>query len=259
MADENKALSSSNEKNDQNAETIISNAKDIIDFASEAVVESRENSADLKGDNKNGGGDGGNGGNGDDSQLITNSFVGLPLETLIGTPFIAAAKAQQELTATYVETVWDLAYGKKTDKNDKKVNTLDLTIERPIISKDGSKVDIKEFKVSAPILSLVPVPAFTMDEVVVDFDMEVKNSEISNEKNSEGIKSTLGYKSFWGVSASIKGNVTADSEHKRETDTSATYKIHARAVQHPAASGMEKLTDLLTQAMEPIIVEEPKK
>ncbi len=254
MADENKALSSSNEKNDQNAETIISNAKDIIDFASEAVVESRENSADLKGDNKNGGGDGGNGGNGDDSQLITNSFVGLPLETLIGTPFIAAAKAQQELTATYVETVWDLAYGKKTDKDDKKINTLDLTIERPIISQDGSTAEVKEFKVSAPILSLVPVPAFTMDEVVVDFDMEVKNSEISTEKNSEGIKSTLGYKSFWGVSASIKGNVTADSEHKRETDTSATYKIHARAVQHPAASGMEKLTDLLTQAMEPIMV-----
>ncbi len=258
MADENKALSSSTEKNDQNAEAIVSNAKDIIDFASEAVIESRKNSANLKGDNKNGGGDGGNGGNGDDSQLITNSFVGLPLETLIGTPFIAAAKAQQELTATYVETVWDLAYGKKTDKPDKKVNTLDLTIERPIISKDGSKVENKKFTVSAPILSLVPVPAFTMDEVVVDFDMEVKNSEISNEHNSEGIKSTIGYKSFWGLSASIKGNVTADSEHKRETDTSATYKIHARAVQHPAASGMEKLTDLLTQAMEPIIVDEPK-
>ncbi len=251
MADENKALSSSTEKNNQNAEAVVSNAKDIIDFASEAVIESRENSANLNGDSKSGEGNGDDKGNQGDSQSIPNSFVGLPLETLIGTPFIAAAKAQQELTATYVETVWDLAYGKKTDK---KVNTLDLTIERPIISKDGSKVDVKEFKVSAPILSLVPVPAFTMDEVVVDFDMEVKNSEISTEKTSTGIESTIGYKSFWGVSASIKGNVTADSEHKRETDTSATYKIHARAVQHPAASGMEKLTDLLTQAMEPIMV-----
>lgn len=251
MADENKSLSGSNEKNDQNAETVISDAKDIIDFASEAVIESRESSADFNDYNK---GEMGNEKGEDDSKSITNSFVGLPLETLIGTPFIAAAKAQQELTATYVETVWDLAYGKKTDKDDKKINTLDLTIERPIISQDGSNVNVKKFTVSAPILSLVPVPAFTMDEVVVDFDMEVKNSEISTEKSSEGIESTLGYKSFWGVSASIKGNVTADSEHKRETDTSATYKIHARAVQHPAASGMEKLTDLLTQAMEPIMV-----
>lgn len=242
MADENKTLSNSTEKNNPNAEAVISNAKDIIDFASEAVVESRENSTNSNVGDEN---------NENDSKSITNSFIGLPLETLIGTPFIAAAKAQQELTATYVETVWDLAYGKNTDK---KINTLDLTIERPIISNDGSKVENKKFTVSAPILSLVPVPAFTMDEVVVDFDMEVKNSEISTEKNSAGIESTLGYKSFWGVSASIKGNVTADSEHKRETDTSATYKIHARAVQHPAASGMEKLTDLLTQAMEPIMV-----
>ena len=244
MADENKTLSNSTEENSQNAEAVISDAKGIIDFASEAVAESRENSTNLNLDSV--GDDGG------DSKSITNSFVGLPLETLIGTPFIAAAKAQQELAATYVETVWDLAYGKNTDK---KVNTLDLTIERPIISKDGSKVENKKFTVSAPILSLVPVPAFTMDEVVVDFDMEVKNSEISTEKNSAGIESTLGYKSFWGVSASIKGNVTADSEHKRETDTSATYKIHARAVQHPAASGMDKLTDLLTQAMEPIVLD----
>lgn len=244
MADENKTLSNSTEENRQNAEAVVSDAKGIIDFASEAVAESKENSTNFNLDSV---GDDGGG-----SKSITNSFVGLPLETLIGTPFIAAAKAQQELTATYVETVWDLAYGKNTDK---KVNTLDLTIERPIISSDGGKVENKKFTVSAPILSLVPIPAFTMDEVVVDFDMEVKNSEISTEKNSAGIESTLGYKSFWGVSASIKGNVTADSEHKRETDTSATYKIHARAVQHPAASGMEKLTDLLTNAMEPIVLD----
>lgn len=244
MADENKTLNNLTEEDNQNDEAIISDAKSIIDYASEAVAESRENSANLNLDSASDGGG--------DSKSITNSFVGLPLETLIGTPFIAAAKAQQELTATYVETVWDLAYGKNTDK---KVNTLDLTIERPIISSDGSKVETKNFTVKAPILSLVPIPAFTMDEVVVDFDMEVKNSEISTEKNSTGIDSTLGYKSFWGVSASIKGNVTADSEHKRETDTSATYKIHARAVQHPAASGMEKLTDLLTKAMEPIVLD----
>lgn len=240
MADENKTLDNPTEENNQNTEAVIADAKGIIDLASDAVTKSKKNSANFKVDTN------------DESKSITNSFIGLPLETLIGTPFIAAAKAQQELTATYVETVWDLAYGKNTDK---KVNTLDLTVERPIISKDGSKVENQKFTVSAPILSLVPIPAFTMDEVVVDFDMEVKNSEISTEKNSAGIESTVGYKSFWGVSASIKGNVTSDSEHKRETDTSATYKIHARAVQQPPAAGMNKLTDLLTQAMEPIVLD----
>lgn len=246
MADETKIQNNEIEQDNQNVETVISNAKDIINLASESIDKAAINvQAD---DNK-------------DSKLIVNSFEGLPLETLIGSPFLAAAKAQQELTATYVETVWDLAYGKEQNKNahktddgiQNKVNTLNLTIERPIISENGN-VEKKDFTVSAPILSLVPVPAFTMDEVVVDFNMEVKNSEISTEHTGSGVESSLDYKSFWGVSAHIKGSLTADSEHKRETDTSATYKIHARAVQHPPAAGMDKLTDILTQTMEPIIV-----
>lgn len=250
MADETRIQNSEIEQDNPDAKTVISDAKDIINLASESIDKTELTDTKV-------GADG-------DSKSVTNSFVGLPLETLIGSPFLAAAKAQQELAATYVETVWDLAYGKegsgkehKIDGGDSnRVNTLNLTIERPIVLEDGS-VTKKEFSVNAPILSLVPVPAFTMDEVVVDFNMEVKNSEVSTEHNNAGVESSLNYKSFWGLSANIKGSVTSDSEHKRETDTSATYKIHARAVQQPPAAGMNKLTDLLTQAMEPIVVSKP--
>lgn len=245
MADENKVVNNSTEENTQNVETVISDAKSIVNLASEAVTEEKTDTRV---------------GADEDSKTIANSFVGLPIETLIGTPFLAAAKAQQELTATYVETVLGLAYGKEdlsTDHSNpekNKVNTLNLTIERPIISESGSEIKKKSFTVNAPILSLVPIPAFTMDEVVVDFDMEVKNSEVSTENKNATVESTVGYKSFWGLSTNIKGSVTSDSEHKRETDTSATYKIHARAVQQPPAAGMNKLTDLLAQTMEPIVI-----
>lgn len=253
MADENRILDNTPLENNQDVKDVIDNAKNIIDHVSEELITSKSDEPIF--------GDGDTGG----EKTIANSFVGLPIETLIGTPFIAAAKAQQELTATYVETVWDLAYGKDSEtkkdhsnSENNKVNTLNLTIERPVISEDGSKVSKQSFTVSAPILSLVPVPAFTMDEVVVDFNMEVKNSEVSTEHKSKGVESNLDYKSWWGLSAGIKGSVSSDSEHKRETDTSATYKIHARAVQQPPAAGMDKLTDLLAQTMEPIIVSSPK-
>lgn len=134
-----------------------------------------------------------------------------------------------------------------------KTNTLDFTFNRPFISEDGSTTT-KEESVNASLLSLAPVPTFTIDEVVVDFDMEVKNSEVSTENKNATVESTVGYKSFRGLSTNIKGSVTSDSEHKRETDTSATYKIHARAVQQPPAAGMNKLTDLLAQTMEPIVI-----
>lgn len=35
-----------------------------------------------------------------------------------------------------------------------------------------------EIKITPPLLSLVSLPAFTMDELAVDFDMEVKESKL---------------------------------------------------------------------------------
>ena len=106
--------------------------------------------------------------------------------------------------------------------------------------------------IHAPLLSLVPLPAFTMDELTVDFNMEVKDMEMSDDKTHEDVSSTVKYNSWFGLDASITGNVTSDSEHKRQTDSSATYTIHARAVQQQPSEGMAKLTSLFAQAMEPI-------
>lgn len=190
------------------------------------------------------------------TQTISNSFVGLPIEALIGKPFIAAARSQQELTTIYVDTVMGLVYGKsdteaKDNKDDKKVNTLTLKANRPVITKEGT-MSSTTVKVEAPLLPLVPIPAFTMDEVVVDFNMEIKTSSTSESKNHADAATKLGYKSWFGLNAEITGNITSDSTHKRSTDSSATYTIHARAVQQPPTEGMAKLNSILASFMEPI-------
>lgn len=56
----------------------------------------------------------------------------------------------------------------------------------------------------------------------------------------------------------IYETIISDSEHRRQTDSSATYKIHARAIQQPPSEGMAKLTSLFAQAMEPIAVDGSK-
>lgn len=181
------------------------------------------------------------------------AFVGLPIEALISKPFVAAALGQQNLNAVYVDTLMKLAYkgdGKSTDS--KSTNTLDLTIERPVIGKDGKPGAPIKSTVKAPLLSLVPLPALTMDEVTVDFNMEVKTTETATNNTHEDLKTTLDYKSWWGLDTNITGSVSSDTEHKRESDSSATYTIHARAIQQPPAEGMAKLTALLSNAMEPI-------
>ena len=61
--------------------------------------------------------------------------------------------------------------------------------------------------IQAPLLSLVPVPAFAM---------EVKTFE------------------------------TTINQTKSDTDSSATYNIHAYAVQQPSVEGMDKLTKMFS-------------
>lgn len=187
----------------------------------------------------------------DEKGVQVSQFAGLPIESLICGPILAAARGQQELTALYIDGVKKLAY---EDESAKKTNQIEFQYERPIISAD-KKVTVQKCKVEAPLISLVPVPAFTMDELTVDFDMEVKSTELQDDKSHKDASSTVKYNSWFGLDASITGNISSDSEHKRQTDSSATYKIHARAVQQPPSEGMAKLTSLMAQAMEPITVE----
>lgn len=175
-------------------------------------------------------------------------FTGLPIESLICKPIVAVAQGQQELTATYIDGIKKLAY---QDGDESKTKVLDFSYERPLIKQDGS-VGSESCTVKAPLLSLVPLPAFTMDELTVDFDMEEKSMEMSEDKKQEDVNSAVSYSSWFGLDVSITGNVSSDSDHKRQTDSTAAYEIHAKAVQQPPSESMAKLNSLLTQAMEPI-------
>lgn len=177
-------------------------------------------------------------------------FAGLPIESLICKPIIAAAQGQQELTAIYIDTVKKLAY---QDGSSGATNELSFQMQRPVVGQDGS-ITKQDYTIEAPLLSLVPVPAFLVDELTVDFEMEVKESTLDSNKTHADASVTVKYKSWWGLDAQITGNVSSDSEHKRTTDNSATYKIHARAIQQPPSEGMAKLTALLSQGMEPMKV-----
>ncbi len=195
---------------------------------------------------------------GSSNENVADSFAGLPIESLICAPILAAAKGQQELTAVYLDGIMKLAYkdGKAAEpgKTAKETNSIQLTVQRPVTKEDGT-VTTQDVTINAPLLSLVPVPAFTMDELTVDFEMEVKQSDIREDKSKEDISSTLSYKSWFGLNANITGNISSESTHKRESDNSATYKIHARAVQQEPSEGMAKLTSLFAQMMEPIPVQ----
>ncbi|MDR2483811.1 MAG: DUF2589 domain-containing protein [Treponema sp.] len=195
-----------------------------------------------------GGGEGGGGG-------TAESFVGLPIESLICGPILAAARGQQALTDVYIDGILNLAYEERPEKGKSapKTRILEFQYQRPVTAQDKAP-EYQDASIKAPLLSLVPVPAFTMDELTVDFEMEVKASDMQTDTDHKDAGGEVNYHSMFGLSAKITGKVSSDSTHTRNTDSSAKYKIHARAIQQPPSEGMAKLTSLFAQAMEPINV-----
>jgi hypothetical protein len=185
---------------------------------------------------------------------IKKEFAGLPIDQLICGPIIAVARGQAALCEVYLNYVKQIAY--KDGKEDGDANILKFTLNRPVVGGQG-QVDQQKIEVNAPLLSLIPVPAFTMDEATVQFTMEVKQQDVDTTEKTDSANLTAGY-SGWGFNASFSGSVSSKSSHTRNTDHSAKYDIFARAVQQPPAEGMSRLCQVFASVIEPVPTEGQK-
>lgn len=187
---------------------------------------------------------------------ITNDFVGVPLGLLVSQPIIEVAKGQAELCNVYLDQLFRLAFKSMPDTSkDESVEArvVKFKLNRTVVDSASGSTKVVPVEVEAPLLALVPIPAFTMDEATVRFTMEVK--DVVTEKSTEGTESGFqsGF-SAWGFSASVSGNVTTNRENTRSSDKSAKYDIYARAAQQPPAEGMAKLSSIFASVIEPITI-----
>ena len=156
---------------------------------------------------------------------VTEAFAGLPLGLLVCQPILEVAKGQLALCRVYIDQLLELAYVDPSDTS-KGTRTISFTFDRLIIDKVTGKETTKTMTLNVPLISLVP------------------------NDSSSSLSATESF-NFWGCSASITGNVSANNSHTRSTDSTAKYTIHARAVQQPPTEGMAKLTSLFASSIEP--------
>ncbi|HIS97819.1 MAG TPA: DUF2589 domain-containing protein [Candidatus Scatomorpha pullistercoris] len=185
---------------------------------------------------------------------ISDNFTGLPIGLLICQPLIEVAKGQAELCNVYLDQLFRLAFKTMPNlENGEAVETRTVKFKLNRMVVDATSGDTKPVtvEVEAPLLALVPVPAFTMEEATVNFTMEVKDS--TSDKLTQSDESTLQSSlSAWGFSTTISGKVTTSRENTRTSDKTAKYDIYARAAQQPAAEGMAKLSSIFASVIEPI-------
>lgn len=129
--------------------------------------------------------------------------------------------------------------------------TVKFKLNRTVVDAASGEIQAGHCGGGSPLLALVPIPAFTMEEATVNFTMEVKDSTADKltESNESTMQSSM---NIWGFSTTISGKVTTSRENTRSSDKTAKYDIYARAAQQPAAEGMAKLNSIFASVIEPI-------
>jgi len=183
-----------------------------------------------------------------------DSFKGLPMRELIGGPLIAAAEAQEKLAATAWEFYQKIAFEADDKGNPKKeARILEFEVERPI--EQGGEMKAMKQKVKAPFIGLVPIPSLLIDNISVDFEMEVKDNNVSKSKTDSTVDTKVTFKKFlFPLSAEISGKVTTSRENTRTTDKTAKYTVRVHASQQQPTEGLSKLMDIMASCIEPLPV-----
>ena len=135
----------------------------------------------------------------------------------------------------------------KIDFNeDGKSRMVEFSFQRPI---QGSPTP-QDVTVQVPFIGLVPLPNLLIDDVQVDFQMEVTATETSTEKSStEGSSST---NCFGGWSVNVGGKVSSSRENTRTTNQTARYQVDESNRQQRQTEGLSKLKDILASCVEPL-------
>jgi hypothetical protein len=184
---------------------------------------------------------------------ISNQFKGLPIEDLVATPLIAAARAQGKLAGVTTDFIQSVGMESDENGNPTKARTVDFNFKRPVNHADGTTTQ-EEASLSVPLLSIVNVPNLSITKTTVDFNMEVKQSSVETKQKEVSATVTASYKAWYSpVQASFSGSVSAKDSSTRKSDNSAKYAISVEAVDKGPPEGLMKVLDMLNASIQPIV------
>ena len=176
---------------------------------------------------------------------VAKNFQGLPIEHLIGAPLRAACDSQRQLAASAYEFMTQIGF------DGDKPRLISFDLERPIQdSSETSKV-----KVNAPFIGLVPIPALLIEDVQIEFQMEVSDS--ATEKSNTSAEASMSAEASYNgmlvkAKVNVAGKVSSSRENTRTTNQTAKYQIKVQARQQPPTESLSKLMDLLATSVEPL-------
>jgi hypothetical protein len=184
---------------------------------------------------------------------VAGKFKGLPMGELIGAPLTAACDAQLRLADASWRFIEQIAYDESKEGEDKKTRLLEFDLDRPTETPIGYE-SIKTH-VQAPFIGLVPIPALLIEDVNIEFQMEVSATEQVKETDTKeaSVNASAGFKfGAFNASVQVQGKVASTRENTRSTNQTAKYQVRVVARQQPPTEGLSRLMDIMAQCTAPL-------
>lgn len=180
-----------------------------------------------------------------DKDNVSSKLVGESIGDLVGAPLDAVCDSQKRLAPSAFEFMQEIGFDE-----DGKTRMVEFNFQRPI---QGSPTP-QDVTVQVPFIGLIPLPNLLIDDVQVDFQMEVTATETSTEKsNTEGSSST---NCFGGWSVNVGGKVSSSRENTCSTNQTARYQVDESNRQQRQTEGLSKLKDIMAFCVEPLPTKE---
>jgi hypothetical protein len=178
---------------------------------------------------------------------VQQALQGVPMAALISAPLEAAAEAQRNLSQATVDYMLRLGVDEGSSRE---ARMLEFSVKQPVETSDG--IVMNELSVQAPLLALAPIPSLAVEEVVIDFQMEVTASESLQEKTEVRLsEDSSGSSTSEPSRVAVSGKVSSSAAQTRETNQSAKYQIHVSAKRQEPTEAMSRLLDILAASVAP--------
>lgn len=205
---------------------------------------------------------------------MAQQFSGLPMDSLIGGPLNAAAKANAAMALTQTKFMLDTCFQPLDGKeNGYKPIMIKMSLERGVITPpqtEGGETKIQPLvtEFNLPLLTIVPLNSLAVDEVKIGFEMEVKSSygEEHSEDSTKKVAAEASFEAKIGYgpfSATVKGSASYSSEDKKsmsshyEKSNSAKYTVEVHAAQLPLPKGVNTIIEAFSKSIEPVQLPAP--
>jgi hypothetical protein len=179
-------------------------------------------------------------------------FAQLPLHAIIADPLMAAIDAQGKsalATQSFIQGFLAPPPGSASGTQASQAMTVNFNAS---ISNAANPGVPQTVSVSAPLLSIVPVPNMRIDSLSVSFKYEVSQVITSSSDETKAFSGSLGSKAglaLWSANLSLTGSISSDSKQSSTTNRSGVLDIEMHASESPMPEGLAKILSILSNSI----------